>query len=89
MASTKDDAVKKPGGKGDADEKDTKPAEAAVSFLQLLRTADWLDWLLMLTGTVCAMATGAVQPWCASVSCDASDEHLSTRKFCACKFPPV
>lgn len=41
-----------------------KPAEPAVSFRQLIRTADWLDWILMICGTVCAFATGAVQPWC-------------------------
>ena len=41
----------------------SKP-ELAVPFSELLRTADALDWLLMLVGTVSAACTGAVQPWC-------------------------
>lgn len=41
-----------------------KPADEAVSFRELIRTADFLDWVLMFFGTVCAFATGAVQPWC-------------------------
>jgi len=41
------------------------PQPAAVSFRQVLRTADAWDVLLMVTGTICGAACGAVQPWCA------------------------
>lgn len=48
-------------GKNGADE--PKEVLQAVSFAELIRTADWIDWFLMFWGTVCAFATGAVQPW--------------------------
>ena len=39
--------------------------DIGVSYLELLRTADALDWVLMTVGSIAAAATGAVQPWCA------------------------
>lgn len=41
------------------------PAPPAVPFREVLRTADAWDILLMITGSICGAACGAVQPWCA------------------------
>lgn len=41
------------------------PAPPAVPFREVLRTADAWDVLLMVTGSICGAACGAVQPWCA------------------------
>ena len=41
------------------------PKPPAVPFREVLRTADAWDVLLMITGTICGAACGAVQPWCA------------------------
>ena len=40
------------------------PKPPAVPFREVLRTADALDVVLMITGTICGAACGAVQPWC-------------------------
>jgi len=58
MADAKGNAV------GDEEAASAKPAEPAVSLLQVLRTADAYDILLMTVGTICGAACGAVQPWC-------------------------
>ena len=40
------------------------PKPPAVPFREVLRTADTWDVVLMITGTICGAACGAVQPWC-------------------------
>jgi hypothetical protein len=39
-------------------------APAAVSFREVLRTADAADVALMVAGSICGAACGSVQPWC-------------------------
>jgi hypothetical protein len=52
------------GGAGDGAAAAPEAAPVAVSFREVLRTADAYDKVLMLCGTVCGAACGSVQPWC-------------------------
>ena len=61
-------AAAKPGKAGDVSsvEEGGSSTESAptVSLTGVLRTSDPLDLLLIATGSTCAAACGAVQPWC-------------------------